>query len=154
MPDPVYSLRLPEEARERLRRYARRAGEPPSVLIRRWVMERLTDEPNEGEWIAQAVATDLRRLFGDRLHRVILFGSWARDEAGDESDVDLLIVLDQVASRHAERKHMYKVIGDHALESGRTISAFPVALGDLERPESPIILRALNEGKDVLADAA
>jgi predicted nucleotidyltransferase len=35
-------------------------------------------------------------LYGGRLKGVYLFGSYARDEADEESDVDVLIVLDQV----------------------------------------------------------
>ncbi len=44
--------------------------------------------------------TKLRRgledLYGERLDRIYLFGSHARDEATPESDVDVLIVLDKV----------------------------------------------------------
>ena len=35
-------------------------------------------------------------LYGERLRGVYLFGSYARDEAHEESDVDVLIVLDRV----------------------------------------------------------
>lgn len=34
-------------------------------------------------------------LFGERLLGVVAYGSWARGEAGVESDVDLLVVLDE-----------------------------------------------------------
>jgi predicted nucleotidyltransferase len=33
-------------------------------------------------------------MFGDRLLGVVLFGSYARGEAGTDSDVDLLVVVD------------------------------------------------------------
>lgn len=49
--------------------------------------------------IAGAVETFLRRLsatYGARLLDVRLFGSWARGEAHEHSDVDLLVVLDRV----------------------------------------------------------
>jgi predicted nucleotidyltransferase len=46
-----------------------------------------------------AVPPDIRRVVGDivqrfRPNRVILFGSRARGEAGPDSDVDLLVVMD------------------------------------------------------------
>lgn len=42
---------------------------------------------------ADVVARAVDR-FGEDLLGVLVFGSWARGEAGDESDVDLLVVLD------------------------------------------------------------
>lgn len=38
----------------------------------------------------------LEIIYGPRLHGVYLYGSYARNEAEPESDVDILIVLDQV----------------------------------------------------------
>lgn len=38
----------------------------------------------------------LARLYGTRLREVLLYGSYARGEEDDESDVDVLIVLDKV----------------------------------------------------------
>jgi Nucleotidyltransferase domain len=45
--------------------------------------------------IAEAVAGELRALYGRRIRRVLLFGSWARGDAHPESDIDLLVVLDR-----------------------------------------------------------
>jgi predicted nucleotidyltransferase len=51
----------------------------------------------EVERIAALVAEDLRQLYGQRLRQVLLFGSWARGDATDDSDIDLMVVLDRVA---------------------------------------------------------
>jgi hypothetical protein len=40
-PSQVYSIRIPVERLEQLRRIAERSGLAPSVLMRRWVIERL-----------------------------------------------------------------------------------------------------------------
>jgi predicted nucleotidyltransferase len=44
----------------------------------------------------------LHAAFGERLVSVKLFGSYARGEATERSDVDVLVVLDEVHG-HAER---------------------------------------------------
>jgi uncharacterized protein len=41
-----------------------------------------------------AYAERLRRVFGDRLRDVRLFGSYARGEADEDSDVDVLVLVD------------------------------------------------------------
>ena len=47
-----------------------------------------------------------------RPERVILFGSSARGDGGEDSDVDLLVVLKHVGSRHAEIVKLYEALGD------------------------------------------
>jgi len=39
-------------------------------------------------------STRVRRAFGPRLIRLVLFGSHARGEANEDSDVDILVVID------------------------------------------------------------
>lgn len=49
------------------------------------------------DMINQAVsryAEEARKTFGSKLYRVILFGSCARGDFDDESDVDIMILLD------------------------------------------------------------
>jgi predicted nucleotidyltransferase len=38
----------------------------------------------------------LEARYGKRLREVVLFGSWARGEADEESDVDVLVVIDDL----------------------------------------------------------
>jgi len=44
---------------------------------------------------APAIVRRAADLYGSRLVGVVVFGSWARGEAADGSDVDLLVVLDR-----------------------------------------------------------
>lgn len=34
------------------------------------------------------------QLYGERLHKIILYGSYARGDNTDESDIDIMVVLD------------------------------------------------------------
>ena len=54
--------------------------------------------PVDGAALADDGAAVVRRaidLYGPRLAGVVVFGSWARGEAGDTSDVDLLVVVER-----------------------------------------------------------
>lgn len=99
--------------------------------------------------IARAAAGDLRALYGSRLRRVVLFGSWARGDAHPESDIDLLVVLAEMASPWEELKRMDPILDRYSVEHGTVLSAVPVAETDLHRRGRPAIARALVEGRDV-----
>jgi UTP:GlnB (protein PII) uridylyltransferase len=62
------------------------------------------------EAIVHEAATALRDLYGDRLRQVLLYGSYARGEADEESDIDLLVVLTDMRSPFAEIEHMGDVM--------------------------------------------
>jgi predicted nucleotidyltransferase len=57
--------------------------------------------------IASAVEI-LRRIANPR--RIILFGSQATGSAGQDSDVDLLVVQDEVGDRGAELTRLYRAL--------------------------------------------
>jgi predicted nucleotidyltransferase len=46
----------------------------------------------------EALRARLRVTFGERLRDVRLFGSYARGEADEDSDVDVLIVIDELTN--------------------------------------------------------
>ena len=92
------------------------------------------------------MARDLRLLYGDRLTRVLLFGSWARGDAHPESDIDLLVVLDHVDSVWDELRRMDSVLWRHSFENDTVVTALPVAARDVEERKRPVLVRAQAEG--------
>ncbi len=102
--------------------------------------------PFDPHQIARDVARDLRRLYGDRLRRVLLFGSWARGDAHPESDIDLLVVLDHVDSVWDELRRMDPVLWRHSFDNDTVVTALPVAEPDVEERKKPVLVRAHAEG--------
>ena len=64
----------------------------------------------------------LAELYFGRLKGVYLFGSHSRGDAREESDVDVLIVLDEVRDYRKEIENTSKLVGDLSLEYDLSIS--------------------------------
>ncbi|HTU85763.1 MAG TPA: nucleotidyltransferase domain-containing protein [Solirubrobacteraceae bacterium] len=109
-------------------------------------------DPGEGKRIGEEAARRLAEVYGDRLRQVVLFGSWARGQAHEESDVDLLVVLDHVHDRASEREQIVYTLFDLEADSGRAIEAFPVGLADVRTRSRPLVRAALDEGLLVIRD--
>lgn len=66
----------------------------------------------------------LRASFGDRLGDVTLFGSYARGEASEESDVDVLVVVDGLTM--SEIAAVTNIATGIALASGVPLAPLPL----------------------------
>ena len=71
--------------------------------------------------IRDALRDRFRDAFGDRLHQLVLYGSYARGDATPESDIDVLVVLDRKPDR-ADRKQAHEVMRHFTDEYGLNLS--------------------------------
>jgi predicted nucleotidyltransferase len=97
----------------------------------------------------QAIKEFVRRaqsLYGERLRQVILYGSWARNEATEESDIDLAVVLAGEVRPGAEIDRMIDIITDVNLEYGVLLSVYPVAEESYRNINSPLLMNIRREG--------
>ncbi len=99
--------------------------------------------------VRQVVGEFVRRtqsLYGDRLKRIVVYGSCARDEATPESDIDLAVVLagDVVPGKEIDR--MIDVITDMNLEHGVLLSVYPVSEENYQNINSPLLMNIRREG--------
>lgn len=68
--------------------------------------------------ILDELKAGLEELYGDRLDRVILYGSQARGDSGPESDIDVLVVLREPFDRTAEMSRMADLYIDLMMKYG------------------------------------
>jgi predicted nucleotidyltransferase len=85
-------------------------------------------------------------IYGSRLKELVLFGSWARNEATDDSDIDVAVVLEGPVRAGREIDRMIDVITDINLEHGVLLSVYPVSQQDYARRNSPLLMNLRKEG--------
>jgi predicted nucleotidyltransferase len=89
---------------------------------------------------------ELENLYGKRLKSIILYGSWARGDATEDSDIDLLIVLEGKVIPGKEIDRMIDVITEINLKHGVLISVYPVSEEDYSTINSPLLINVRREG--------
>ncbi len=82
----------------------------------------------------------LGELYGERLRGVYLYGSHARNQAHQGSDVDVLIALDGHVQAGMEISRINALVSAICLESDLLISTFPVSVKSLENDRSPFLM--------------
>ena len=71
----------------------------------------------------------LDALYGDRIERVVLYGSRARGDFHEESDYDIAVFLHDVTNRRDEVRRMVPVVVDIIDDTGAVIHAMPHRAG-------------------------
>lgn len=98
---------------------------------------------------ARAIVAELKvrlqELYGTRLRGVYLYGSYARNEQDDESDLDILIVLDAIPHYRGEINRTSIVIGGMSARYGLTLSRVFVSERDWARAENSFVRAAKQE---------
>ena len=98
----------------------------------------------------QTILSELRRrfeaLYGDRLVRMVLYGSQARGDAEPGSDIDVLVVLRGPVSPVEEIDRTLDDVAGVSLERDAVLACVFVSAEEYDRERSPLMLNVRREG--------
>ena len=95
--------------------------------------------------ILREVRSGLGGIYGVRLREVRLYGSYARGEAREGSDMDILVVLDDVKDVGEELSRMSELGSALSLAHDVTISFYPVSEWEFRNRQSPLLINIRRE---------
>jgi uncharacterized protein len=90
----------------------------------------------------------LDQIYGERIERVVLFGSRARGDAHEDSDYDVAVFLRDMTDRFAEMNRLADIGTDILNETGEFVHAMPYRAGSYDE-RTPLMLAVRSEGIDL-----
>ncbi|MEB3294387.1 MAG: nucleotidyltransferase domain-containing protein [Synechococcales bacterium] len=96
--------------------------------------------------LLKAFRDELETVYGERLAHLVLYGSFARQEETEGSDVDVLVVLAGDVSQADEIWQMGKAKTMLLLIYEELISVVPMSLKDFLYRDSPLLQNVRSEG--------
>jgi len=86
--------------------------------------------------ILRRIRTSLRAIYGDRIERLVLFGSRARGDAHVASDYDIAVFLKDLTDRWSEFHRLADLRAEILAETTAFLEARPIPRGLLSRPHT------------------
>ncbi len=91
----------------------------------------------------------LTELYGDRIERVVLFGSRARGDAKEDSDYDVALFLKDLPNKWAEIGRLAELQVALMEATGADIHTLPFRAGRWRDPASPLMHEIRKDGRDL-----
>jgi len=92
------------------------------------------------------VKAHLYEGYGEGIRRVILYGSYARGEATEDSDIDVLVLVDQSLNPRDVEDSLGDLLYDIILDEGELVSVIAVSEERFRNYNSPFMLNVRKEG--------
>jgi len=107
------------------------------------VSELHTDDP-----LLQRIRASLHAIYGDRIERLVLFGSRARGDAHTDSDYDVAVFLVDLTDRWREFHRLADLRTRILAETGAFLKARPFRAGSY-RDRTPLMHQIRRDGIDL-----
>ena len=88
----------------------------------------------------------LEKIYGDKLISLVLFGSQARGDATEDSDIDVMVILKSPVSPGDEIFRMGEVKNQINLKYDQLISVLPISVDDFLCKDTPLLENIRREG--------
>jgi predicted nucleotidyltransferase len=95
--------------------------------------------------ILKELKIGLQDSYREQLKGLYLYGSYAREDADGESDIDILVILDKVERYSNEIARTSKLVSELSLKYDVTISRVFVSQQDWAEKETPFLLNTRKE---------
>ncbi len=105
--------------------------------------------PNKSQTIVPIInqfKTDLQKIYGQRFVKLILFGSYAKGKQHEESDVDLLLILNNMSSPSYEVAFTNELKTNYLLDYEIYFSIIPTTPDNFENTANPLYYNIKKEG--------
>ena len=87
-------------------------------------------------------------MYGDRIERVVLFGSRARGDAHSDSHSDIAVFLEDLTDRWCELHRLADLTSDILAETGAFLEALPFRAHSY-RERTPLMHEIRHDGVDL-----
>src|SRR3990170_8044063 len=94
------------------------------------------------------IQKNLLERFSGNLKCLILYGSWAKGTAHEDSDIDLLVILNSVDEKTG--RSLYEIEEDVA--KNRNITLVPASVEAFQRENLPLFTAVKKEGKIIMGE--
>ncbi|UCH96194.1 MAG: nucleotidyltransferase domain-containing protein [Candidatus Aminicenantes bacterium] len=113
---------------------------------------KLTMEPKVDE-LFKRIEVELKKLLGEKLKKLILFGSYSRGDYDSESDVDIIALVDEPHPDEKYEEKLLDIIVDFSMEYGLLLSLFLENEKEYEETKSvePLLKKIEKEGIEIYA---
>ena len=96
--------------------------------------------------ILRELREEMQALYGDRLVRLLVYGSHARGDAEQGSDIDVLITLQGAVDPGEEIARASGLLASLSLKHGEVLSCVFVSEERFRNEQSPLLLNVRKEG--------
>ncbi len=92
---------------------------------------------------------ELQKLYGDQLVALILYGSYARGQAHEDSDIDVAMILKSYERPYQEITRTGEIASRFSLDYDRLIALIPFREKDWRETQSPFFANLRKDGIEI-----